>query len=447
MTKKHDAISLNEQWSKLAKYFQREIWEQDLSAMPFWSRFILRVMRIGHIVVIGFFDDEILVRASALTFAAVMSLVPMLAIIFSVLNGVGFGQEAIAHLWEWKSGMPVEFNQFVDNILDVVQKTNFAAIGWIGLATVLILATTVLSSMEESFNRIWGIGTSRNILRRISNYISIIVVVPVLVGIAATITATLKSESVVSHLGPAAMVYRPLLSGIPLLSAWVAFGFLYAMLPNTRVNFRAALISGLFGALTWLGWQTVYINLQLGVVSRNAIYGTFASIPIFLGWLYISWVIVLLGAKVAFAVQNEIYYHPASELKEASLRSRALIAVATLCRTAQSLEGNLPPPNVDYFIHEFQIPVRLLNEVLRVLVRVGWIGEIADQPGSYILLKAPEHILLKDVFDKFLNFGITFGSFARASGHPITNILKEYDQILDAGFKNRTLLDLLKTNV
>jgi membrane protein len=168
-------------------------------------------------------------------------------------------------------------------------------------------------------------------------------------------------------------------------------------MPNTRVRGWAAALGGLATALLWAGWQKVYIALQIGVAQYNAIYGTFASVPIFLVWLYVSWVITLLGAEITFALQNHATYHVEQAAGRASVRARYRMAVAAVLEAARAFGGERPLFEISRFAGERGVSVRLLNEAVRLLVRGGVLAEVADQPGAYVLLRPPAGISMGDV--------------------------------------------------
>jgi len=430
------------------QFFFHDIWAVDPSSASPLYRLVARIVRIGHLVIKGFGDDELTVHASSLTFASSMSLVPLLAIIFSLLKAFGAGKDRIAELIAWKTQMPIEFQGFVDHVVEVVNNTNFAAMGWVGVGFLLLTSTLVLSSMERSFNRVWGISAPRSTIRRITNYISILVVVPILIGIAGTIGTALTHETVLQHLGSLGFIYDILLKLSPVLSACVAFGFLYAILPNTRVRWSSALIAGLVGGLLWLGWQELYITLQFGVARYNAIYGTFAVIPIFLAWMHIGWVIILLGAEVSFAVQNEATFHLERAGEKANIKARAAISLAVVSRVAEAMSGTSLPFDCESFAKQKCVPVRLLNEVISQLVDAGWLAEVADRPENYVLLRAPASILVRDILKTVMDEGVSLETLGLDHlGLPVEHILAKYGEALSAGLGTQTIQDMIKSSV
>jgi len=431
-------------WKKISRFLFHDVWDVEISSMSALRAAVVRFVRVAQLVIRGVQEDELPVHASSLTYASLMSLVPMCGIVLAILNGLGFGEARINELLEWTREMPVEFQGFIEQLTSVASGTNFAALGWIGVIFLIFMAIMVLGSIENSFNRIWGIKRSRNYIRRVANYISILVVVPILVGAATTVAATLRSEVMMIKLDSVAFLYRQSLTLLPLFSAWLAFGFLYTMLPNTRVRFSSAFISGLVGALLWLAWQKVYITLQLGVGRYNEIYGVFAMIPIFLAWLYMSWVIVLLGAEVAFAVQNEATFHLERFGEKASIKARAAIGLAVMEAAALALGSDAPSFEIGTFARVRKIPVRLLNEVLAFLVQAGWLAEVGERTGSYVLLKAPDTIPVLALIDKLLNEGITPEHLGLDHlGSSIEAMMVRLDEGLRQSFDGFTLEDMV----
>lgn len=430
---------------KLKQFLLRDIWDIEVSSLSAVRRFAVSALRIVHLVVQGFGEDECLLHSSALTYVTLMAMVPLLAIVFSVLKGLGAGQEAMDKLREFLATMPDQFRVFVENLLDSVGKANVVAVGWIGVIALLIMVVQMLSSIEMSFNRVWGIKTPRNILRKTANYISTLVVVPILIMAALAVSATFSSEAFIHKLGLAASAYRSFLHLSPLFASWLAFSFLYVFMPNTRVHAVPALVSGLVATVLWLGWQRLYIALQVGVARYNVLYGTFLAVPIFLMWLYFGWVIVLLGAEVAFAIQNHSTYQMERTATAASTRSRLLLALSVVLHAARAHQTDHPRLEVAAYAREHRVPIRLLNDIVRVLVGAGLLAETAEREGCYVLLRAPEKIRVHDVIDMILQDGTPPETLGLLPPDPeIEGVLGALQKGVSGALDRTTLRDLLE---
>jgi membrane protein len=428
------------------RFIHHELWEVEISKLPRSRRFAVQLLRTGHLVFRGIKEDNLPLHASALTLGTLISMVPIMAITFSMWKGLGAGdQDVEAMLTEWMEDMPMEFQDFVMQMLDQYAQVNVAAMGGIFLVVVLFIVIKMLGSIEDAFNRIWYISTSRNILRKVSNYISILVIVPILI-VASSAATALVDAYLREQWESVAFVYRSLLRLGPVFGAWLAFSFLYMFVPNTRVKVAPGLISGLIGAMIWLSWQTIYINFQVGVSKYNAIYGTFASVPIFLGWLYVSWIIVLLGAEIAFALQNSTTYQLERAASGASAKSKLMLAIGIIKRAAQAQEPGASVFESDAYAQEKQVSIRLVNEMVRVLERAGLMGALADQPGCYALLKAPDRIQLKDIVDLVLLDGSTPEELGLDHlDVAVRHVLDGLETDMARGLQERTVGDLTRS--
>ncbi len=435
--------SLRQSWQRFTKFVSQDIWEMDVQTLSTRRSLPVRLLRVAQLVFKGFKEDDLPVHASALTFATLMSLVPMLAVAFALLKGFGFGQERVQTLLAWTESMPVEFQNFIQNVLAIVNTTNFAAMGWVGLAAVIAMAVTVLGSMETSFDRIWGVQRSRGMVRKIANYISILVLVPLLIGVAGTIETSLHGVVPLLPMGVGRLL-RSALRLTSLFTTWLAFFSLYTLLPHTKVRAMPASLSSIVTAVIWLAWQRAYISLQMGVARYNAIYGTFASIPIFLAWLYTSWVIVLLGAELAFALQNAATYSMESVSVNASARSRVTLALAVLAYAAESLQGDKPRFLPSAFSAAHHVPIRLLNDLLRLLVRTGYLAEVAGPETAYVLARAPDRIKVREVFRAVLEEGTHPERLTeRGLAACVQAALGRVEKGMDDALGDQTLADLI----
>ncbi len=266
-----------------------------------WRDLGVRALRVAWLSIENALDNRLPFQASALTFVTLLGMVPALALVFALAKGFGFAETLRGLLVENLSDYQREI---LERVLQYVENTRVGTLGAVGL--VLLLGTTVstVASVEDTFNQIWHVREQRPWGRRVTNYVSILVVVPLLVVAAAATWAGLSSNALVTWLRETAVVgdlARVGMRLVPVLALCAAFSFLVTYLPNTRVPVRSALVAGLVAAVLWWAMQTIYIRFQVGVAKYNAIYGGFASLPLFMAWLQVSWTIVLYGAEVAHA--------------------------------------------------------------------------------------------------------------------------------------------------
>jgi membrane protein len=217
---------------------------------------------VGHLLFRGYADDDLTIHASSLTFVTLTSLVPILAVGFALIKGFGMGASEMASVEQmaWFVEMPAQWQEFVLGVLNIVNTTNFSALGWIGLVFFVFTAVLLLANVEKSFNRVWGVDKNRSLLRQITNYTSVLVLVPLLIGVAGGLKAKIAFSQKI--MGIDANVWAQDLAAFAIM--WLAIGFLYVFVPNTRVRLRPAFISSLLTTLVFLGWMRMFTVMQVG---------------------------------------------------------------------------------------------------------------------------------------------------------------------------------------
>lgn len=412
------------------QFIDEGIW-RDQGDGPVTRRVGLRVLRIGTMVVQGLLRTEGFIRAAALTYITVLSLVPFLALGFSVAKGLGayeklrsevvkpfldetFPPDEVAATPttdEPKAGATkpsdapkktdsVGTRQAIEKVLEFVDKTGFGNLGAIGLLFLMLAAQKLLTSIEEAFNRIWGIRKSRSWIRKLTDYTAIIVVTPILLLVATTLGSALQTETVqglISKLPGAGIVMAYV---VPLLVLWIGFTFLYVCLPNTKVPIKSAFIGGIVGGTLWYLFQILHVRFQVGVAGYNAIYAGFAAFPIFLAWLYSVFVIVLVGGLVAWAHEHEPMHSTLRRAGVETMADRELVAVRALRAISATFadgKGMIPE---DDLAARCAVPVSKLAEVLDPLVEAGLLAHVNEgrTPG-WLPTRPLDAIRIQDVLD------------------------------------------------
>ncbi len=372
---------------KIAAFFVEDIWRIRLRRQPRGRSFLIRSLRIVLLALRGFYEDKCQLRASALTFYTLLSVVPIVAMAFGVAKGFGFEKMLEDKIRSGAAGQTEVIGEVIGFAKNLLDNTKGGLVAGIGIAVLFWTVIKVLGNIEASFNEIWGIKKGRSLGRKFSEYISVMLLAPLLLIIASSVTVfvTTRVESMadgvtlLTTVGPA---IRLLLRGLPYCVIWVLFTFIYVFIPNTRVNFRAGLTGGVIAGTVYVIVQWAYINFQVGIAKYNAIYGSFAALPLFLVWLQLSWLIVLLGAEISFAHQNVETYEFEPDTERVSTRFKRLVALSVTRHVVRRFARGNPPQTEIEISRELEIPIRLLRQVIFELAESGVLAEIAAANGG-----------------------------------------------------------------
>lgn len=371
-------------FKKIINFIKTEIWLIEISRYPGILAFLIRQLRVVLMAWKGFRDNRISLRASALTFYTMLSVVPVAAMVFGISKGFGFEQklerilrEQISKREEFQAVVEYIIN-FAQNMLDRI-KGGFIA--GIGLVVLFWAVMQVLGNIENSFNAIWQIKRPRPFIRKFSDYLSMMLIAPVLFVLSSTITVYISeiaqsSATYMQYVGP---LLNFLVKLLPYILIFLLFTLLYVIMPNTKVFFKYGLYAGIIAGTIFQITQWIYIHFQVGVSRYGAIYGSFLALPLFLVWLQLSWLIVLLGAEISFAYQNiEKYEIEAESLKISSYKKRLLTFLVIHQIIRGFMEGILPL-TATQISHNLAIPIRLVREILFDLHESGLIAETSTE--------------------------------------------------------------------
>ncbi len=352
---------------------------------------IRALLRGAAVVSMNFMEHRCLLRASALSFTTILSLVPLFALAFAVLKGLGVQNTLEPLILEH---LTAGSGELVGKIISYINNTKMASLGAIGLVALIITVVSLLGSVEETFNEIWGVEENRSLYRRFSDYLSVVVSGPLLLLAATSITTSLQSQSLVRWLISTAYfgdLVLFLFRIVPYLSVWLALVCLYLFIPNTRVKIGSALVGGILAGTAWETAQWGYIHFQIGVAKYNAVYGTLAALPVFMVWIYTSWVIVLFGAVVVAAHQNRRVLRPDTGQDGLSWAARESASLVILLTVAGSFVRGESPRTLERIAAERRLPVGTTRRLLSNLVKAGYL--VAAEGGrSYCPARDPGSI-------------------------------------------------------
>ena len=366
---------------KIINYLQTDIWRVQLKHCPRKKFFLLRTLRIIVLAVRGFIEDKCKFRASALTFFSILSIVPIIALIFGIAKGFGLEklvEEELMKKMQGQDEVAEKILTFADSLL---KNTHGGLVAVVGVIFLFWTVIKVLSNIENSFNDIWGVKVPRTFARKMSDYISMTLICPFLLVVSGSMTVVigskikdvLQSYPMFDFVGPAILVPLNLL---PYVALWVVFTFIFIFMPNTKVKFTSGLLAGIVAGTILQFTQLIYVKFQIGVTNANAVYGSFAALPLFLLWLQTSWLIVLFGAEISFAHQNVDTYEFEQECLTASNSFKKLTALLITQLLVKRFCGKEQPLNDIKISQALEIPIRLVRQVVFELVESGILSEI-----------------------------------------------------------------------
>jgi membrane protein len=433
------------------RFFSRDVWQHDLAQLSRATRYFYRTMRVIYLASRGFVQDNCLFRAMALTYITVLSLVPLLAFSFSVAKGFGFYEKLLVgtinpFVERTFAGSP-EMHQAIDRVLEFVNRTDVSQLGAPGLVLLVYTVIKLLSTIERSFNDIWSVHRSRNVLRKLSDYLTMVLITPLFLFVATGLTLAAQNNAVVDFLrttvgiGPLIDVILRLL---PLLSMWLGFTFVYMVMPNTRTQFTSAVLGGFVAAILWQVALVLHIKFQIGIARYNALYSSFAAFPIFLMWMNVCWVTVLFGAEVCFAHHSEESYMHVARSRPADHAFKEIVALRAMTRIGASFLSGSRPWTDSRLSSDLAVPLRPLQEILGLLVARGLLAQTeGDDESPFLPARDLDSIRVTAVLDALR------GASGLAAAPPSASVDGEIERLMSgldaearASHYNRTLREL-----
>lgn len=368
------------------KFINTDIWNLDLTNTPKFKRLFFQLIKVLFVAFKGVKEDKILLRASALTFFSLLSIVPVLAMAFGLAKGFGLDNELRAQILENFSGQQEVLSQsleFAQKLLNNTQ-TKGGVVAGVGLIFLFYSVVKLLTNIELSFNDIWYVKKQRSITRKLTDYLAIILVGPVLIIVANSMTIFVAAQistltETVSLLGLFKSIIFPLLRLLPFIVVWMLFTLVYLIMPNTSVKFKSALIAGILAGSAFQIWQWALIRFEVNVSETSAIYGSFAALPLFLVWLQTSWLIVLYGSEVSYAVQNVNNYESSVNNQSFSHAFKKKVALASSLLIVQNFKAGKAVMTFTDINAILKVPSNLLREVMNTLIQSNVLTEVKTE--------------------------------------------------------------------
>jgi len=491
-----------------------DIWRFRLKDKPKTTSFLFKILRVLILSLREFHKDKCQLRASSLTYYTLLSIVPIIAMAFGVAKGFGF-EEKLRHqildAFDAKIAVVtnitpeiVQYTNIVEDISGSGYFTNFSSgyllitnienrvvskdvtgaeindeenraaqflvlektfefssralaqtsgglIFGIGIALLFWSVIKALGQVENSFNAIWGVKKGRHIGRKFTDYLSVLLLCPILLILAGSIPVLIRSQldlivSKISLLGPVATLIYNLLRLSPYVVTWILFSFIFIFMPNTKIKLSSGIISGIITGTLFQLFLWVYITFQLGISKFSAIYGSFAALPLFLAWVQVTWLIALFGSEIAFAHQNVDTFEFEPDCLKASLSFKKLVSLCIVQVVARRFANAEKPLSADELTRLLGIPIRLMRELIFQLVGAGVLDEvktedpriIAYQPALDVHLITPALVL--ESLDNLGTQTIPFTDSNEAG--KLSDILKSFGEVVNKSPENVPLVEI-----
>ena len=418
-----------------------------MSSLPWWKVLLIRVLRVFYVVIRDLLEGQLTLRAMSLVYTTLLAMVPLLAVSFSVLKGFGVHNQIEPLLLNFLRPLGERGVEVTSRIIGFVDSVKAGILGSIGFALLIYTVISLIQKIERACNDTWHVNRSRPLSQKFSDYLSVILIGPVLVFSALGITASVMSTAVVQKM-VAIKVFGSLMELatklVPYLLVIAAFTFVYIFVPNTRVRFRSALTGGLVAGVLWetSGWA--FASFVVKSAKYTAIYSGFAILIMFMIWLYLSWLIVLVGASVAYYHQ-----HPESvtsyrrELR-LSNRMQEKLALLVMFLVGNNYYDNLPALTLEEFAQSFNVPMEALEPIMEALEGYGLLSQTANEPPTYLPARPLDTAELKDVLDavRGANEIVDLKPQSESAELAVDQLVDHIDQAMAGALRGSTLKDL-----
>jgi len=427
------------------------VWETSLSSMHRWQAWLIQMLRILIATARDIAGGLPTLRAMGLVYTTLLSLVPLLAVSFSVLKGFGVHNQVepmLLHMLEPLGDQGVEIT---NKIIGFVDNVNVKVLGSLSLVFLFYTVISLLTKIEQALNNTWRIREYRGIMQRITKYISVIMVGPVLIftgiGLTASVSTSTVANALASMEGFGTLIWIASKLASFLLIAG-AITFIYILVPNEKVKITSAFTGAVVAALLWklTGW--LFASFVAGSVKYSAIYSSFAVIIIFMIWLYLSWLILLVGASVAFYHQHPERTSSRQQFIRLSSRLREKIGLLVMLRVGQSFHQDSEKLTKQQLSRNLDIATDALDLVIRPLEKHGLLTESCDNSRVYLPGKSLDHINIRDIWDavRSAQESTYLNPDNVASDRSVDSLLQNINASINNSLGDMTLLDLVENS-
>lgn len=393
------------------------------------------------------FDYQTTIKASGLTYFTLLSIVPLLALVFAMAKNFGMElviqQEIIRHL----SGQEAVMNWVIKLANSLIHKAKSGILAGAGLIVLFWAVLRLFVNMENAFNEIWQVRRGRSIARKFADYTAIIVLSPIVLILSMSFTLYLNTKvELWIHLKYIKPFLGVFMGFIPYLLLWLLFSVLYKAMPNTRVKAKPAIIAGILTGSIFQIIQWIYVQFQVGVSNFNALYGSFAALPLFMIWIQTSWLVVLVGAHFSYTLQNFEKLEFEKDIDKISNRYRHVIALLIVHYVIKKYMLEETPPTAEEISEQNELPARIVRQLLNNLEEAKVLAPtpISTEAMGYLPATDVHRLTVMDVINRLDELGINHLPIAERMGiENIQQLIEDISNQITLSHKNILVKDIL----
>ena len=395
---------------RIIQFFKTDMWRINSEDVSPWVSLAVKGLKKVVLALRFFTAKRVMSRASALTYSTMLAIVPILAVFFAIARGFGYNKYIEVWFRNALESQPQAADVIIGFVNSYLIHTKSGIFLGIGLIFMLYTVLMLVSNVEETFNEIWQVKRSRSVFRTFTDYLAVFFVFPIVIVLSSGISIfiTTIADSVANY-QMLSLAVRRSIDFFPYVLMSAMFIGLYIFMPNTHVKLRSALVPGILAGVAMQGLQIVYIHSQLFLSSYNAIYGSFAALPLFMLWVQISWTICLFGAELCYTNQNLDYYDYDAHTGEVSHRYHIMLSALIMSRICKRFAEGGRPYSIQELREATQIPIRFVNDLVYELIEAKMLVELSsDEKGEdshYMPAEDLQNMTLGSMIDRLESFG------------------------------------------
>lgn len=392
---------------QIKTYINTDVWNIRTKELNRWQALSVNTIRVILLSIRDFNKDQCVIRASALTYYTLLTIVPVLAMAFGIAQGFGFEKNLEQQILASFAGQEEIISQIFTFVSAMLDRTRGGLMAGIGVVLLLYYVFRIMWNIERTMNVIWKVPKTRPAIRKLTDYMTLMILGPLMVILSGSLNVYLKTT--VERITTDYEVFdsfSPLLSTpvrlIPYVMIWLVLTLVYSVMPNKKIKFRPALIAGILAGTAYQSVQWGYITFQVGVSNMNAIYGSFAALPLFFIWIQLSWTIILFGAEVAHSIQTMDTHEQYKDAKKLSPHYKQLLTLYVLHTIIQQFKNETAPLSADEISEKLDLPIQTVNDSINKLSDAKIIAptkQEKDEPLKYLPARDTEKLTLSHILD------------------------------------------------